>query len=916
MNSIERKFSEIITENRANIAHHIKNSINFPLKLIMAQRFLNRLIFLYFIGLHGLIKYKNSQGSYYNLDWKQFLITKIRDQNFQQIIDNLYFGYFSQKYPKDSVLVLGTTFKFPNVFFKLNEIKIKVQSGYISEREILIKKFDWKELVTTFNGFNWCIELQEKANLDLIEKKTLFPDILSYLYENFVISLDELEGRGNNSFETSITNFLDKKRRLGVFYTPVSIANFIAKQALIYTLVKFTRTKEIDIFPKKADKISNEEKNEITAFFKTIRVLDPAVGSGSLLLAVADLLFDYRKQLEPHLSDFQIKTEIVTNLFGVDVLETAIEICKLRFLLWLLSSIQTRIGTKYKHELIFKIKTGNSLLGFINHNSSKNYSNLTEDRNTLNHQYLARWSTKLFKEKRSKALNCHSLSNSQISKLKIFHWFLEFNEVFDRPKHEKGFHLIVGNPPYGAKFSTLEKQLIKKVYPGYNRINNSVAYFYARVQDLLIPNGLLGLIVPNTLAFYSTWQPLRDLILSAHELLVLCDLGIAFKGVNHEQLAIIASKNQSKAQITSNVKLFCTMNHKNACNSKKPIYLGEVSQALMSFHKRIIYRPINKEEKGILEFLYKNCNLLREVYLSEGGAQRGLYISNQVKNSLKDGNTLFVNRVPDVQAFKIQKFRTIELPKLSSGDLLKIEKMHNPRIFFKVLRGKRVVAHFDLNGDFLTTEKLVNIYPKSQFVHLIPALTLLLNSQVPSFYFEKMIFSEVTETSRVMDDPYVGELPIKIPDNALVAGSVETLNWLAEILFFLGQYLRYVNEEIQSEAENIFSELQKLANGICYEWYFWEKFSNYAPSLLEETFQSLKSHNLPLRMWSTWKATEFAAWRSNDYQFARVKGREFFLAIKKWKSGFLTIPKISTLLERIFSHLWVKEIEKFFKKGK
>ncbi|MFX1537768.1 MAG: hypothetical protein ACFFDI_26520, partial [Promethearchaeota archaeon] len=130
MNSIEREFSEIIVENRANMAHHIKNSINFPLKLIMAQRFLNRLIFLYFIGLHGLIKNKDSQGNCYNLDWKQFLIEIIRDQNFQQIIDNLYFEYFCEKHPEDGVLGLIKTFKFPGVYFRLNEMNIKIQSGF------------------------------------------------------------------------------------------------------------------------------------------------------------------------------------------------------------------------------------------------------------------------------------------------------------------------------------------------------------------------------------------------------------------------------------------------------------------------------------------------------------------------------------------------------------------------------------------------------------------------------------------------------------------------------------------------------------------------------------------------------------------------------------------------------------------
>ncbi|MDR1485739.1 MAG: hypothetical protein LBT09_13070 [Planctomycetaceae bacterium] len=78
-----------------------------------------------------------------------------------------------------------------------------------------------------------------------------------------------------------------------------------------------------------------------------------------------------------------------------------------------------------------------------------------------------------------------------------------------------------------------------------------------------------------------------------------------------------------------------------------------------------------------------------------------------------------------------------------------------PRIFLKVLRGSRLVAFPDLNGEYLTTEKLVNItINRDKYWCDYQFLCAVLNAPITSFYVQKILFSDTTETSRVMDRIY------------------------------------------------------------------------------------------------------------------------------------------------------------------
>jgi len=63
---------------------------------------------------------------------------------------------------------------------------------------------------------------------------------------------------------------------------------------------------------------------------------------------------------------------------------------------------------------------------------------------------------------------------------------------------ESGFDIVIGNPPYGAKFSSALKRQLSDIYPQAAKIPDSYAFFFLQGLALLRPSGVLGYIAPNT----------------------------------------------------------------------------------------------------------------------------------------------------------------------------------------------------------------------------------------------------------------------------------------------------------------------------------------------------------------------------------------------------------------------------------
>ena len=327
-------------------------------------------------------------------------------------------------------------------------------------------------------------------------------------------------------------------------------------------------------------------------------VLDPTCGSGAFLFAALNVLQPlYEKCLErmewfvgqadrngqptqhadfravlahihahPNEDYFVIKSIIVNNLYGVDIMEEAVEICKLRLFLKLAAQVETADQIEPLPDIDFNIRAGNTLVGFASLDEVKKTvaGKLTDDstnkeiaeieeeaRNCA--AYFAKFrerqtemcpgtdtGAKIKKELRKylEALNDklnHYLAAEYgvrpaqkteyfgwLHSHQPFHWLSEFYEVII----SGGFDVIIGNPPYVEYGAKLKAQY---TVHGYATIDcgNLHAYICERCLDSVAVIGRVGLIVPLPAINTSRMETLQTLIKPSSEGVQSRDLFVA-----------------------------------------------------------------------------------------------------------------------------------------------------------------------------------------------------------------------------------------------------------------------------------------------------------------------------------------------------------------------------------------------------
>lgn len=122
------------------------------------------------------------------------------------------------------------------------------------------------------------------------------------------------------------------------------------------------------------------------------------------------------------------------------------------------------------------------------------------------------------------------------------------------PDHEdERFSMILGNPPYGAKLAPAQRKEIKSSY-GTHRSSDSSSLFVEKAVKALKDDGILGFIVPKSLSYVVSWQPIRRFLLDECRIIEITDARKAFKGVLLEQMVIIAQKH-SKSNTQTKISI-------------------------------------------------------------------------------------------------------------------------------------------------------------------------------------------------------------------------------------------------------------------------------------------------------------------------------------------------------------------------
>ena len=431
----------------------------------------------------------------------------------------------------------------------------------------------------------------------------------------------------------------------GSFFTPGYITQYICQETLRKAVVdKFNKKKgwncsDFEDLKEHVDYGKREVRTEANEIINSLKICDPAVGSGHFLVSALNELIAIKSELgvlqdrqpQPQrIMDYEVRVEldelVITNedgesykydpssttsqriqetlfeekrtiiencLFGVDLNPKSVEICRLRLWIELLKNAyyyKDETGARQLQTLPnidINIKSGDSLLHRFDLQESiyqvlrstgitiTQYRNAVAEYKNAHNKEVKRHLTELIERiktilkseikqrdpkltkiqsqlhdlqtqelfgtewtakelakkhkkekelsKKIKALETY-IAERESNKmyLNAFEWRIEFPEVLDNKGNFTGFDCIIGNPPYGVSITGPYRAAIVE---GLDKVPDYEIYYYfiQIASQLLMENGLLSYIIPNTYLFNAYANNYRTDILNNWNIIEILD---------------------------------------------------------------------------------------------------------------------------------------------------------------------------------------------------------------------------------------------------------------------------------------------------------------------------------------------------------------------------------------------------------
>src|SRR5579884_2673173 len=278
------------------------------------------------------------------------------------------------------------------------------------------------------------------------------------------------------------------------------------------------------------------------------------------------------QQVEKHSSRdyFILKSIIINNLYGVDIMEEATEICKLRLFLKLAAQVKKFKDIEPLPDIDFNVRAGNTLVGFASYDEvkesiarkeqgkgarrgevafqskmdfddtmgrveqrAKEVERGFKDFRAMQTEFdLAHWDLAESKQQlltKLDALNAdldeYLAAEYGIDRLSFkkkedyderfkqwqqthqpFHWFVQFYGIMNRG----GFDVVIGNPPYAEYSKVTSYNLLPGLY-ATRSCGNLYTVVCERSYKLLEELGHFGTIVPISCVATDRMEPLRSI---------------------------------------------------------------------------------------------------------------------------------------------------------------------------------------------------------------------------------------------------------------------------------------------------------------------------------------------------------------------------------------------------------------------
>lgn len=366
---VTKKFFGEFDRQRLDFLNLIEGIEDDRLRRWYASVLLNRLMFIYFLQKKGFI-----EGGNLNYLHEKLAASKASsgaDKYFSVFLKALFFEGFAKPEHERSAeakKLLGSIKYLNGGLFLPHTIEQ-------TNPDIRIPDIAFENLFDLFQRYSWNLNDMPGGKDDEIN-----PDVLGYIFEKYI-----------------------NQKAFGAYYTRPEITEYLCEHTIYKLIIDKINIPGIPgvLAPRQFDSIAELLlhldadicRELLHKVLPELSLLDPACGSGAFLVAAMKTLINLysavigkieflgdrnltewlKKVKSEHKSiNYFIKKSIITdNLYGVDIMEEATEIAKLRLFLALVAAAQHVDELEPLPNIDFNILAGNSLIGLIHVDPAK-----------------------------------------------------------------------------------------------------------------------------------------------------------------------------------------------------------------------------------------------------------------------------------------------------------------------------------------------------------------------------------------------------------------------------------------------------------------------------------------------------------------------------------------------------------------
>ena len=591
-------------------------------------------------------------------------------------------------------------------------------SKYINTLEISDAWFrKFFELLETYN-----FTIDENTVFD--QELSVDPEMLGRIFENLLAEINPETGGS-------------ERKRTGSFYTPRQVVEYMVDQSLIEYLKSKTTIDSIrlealvsyDLNDDTEYPLSGEDKIEIISAIDSLKILDPACGSGAYpigalqkivyILQTVDpdcrLWLDQKLKGIPELYkqkiinevrqnpfDYTRKLDVIKNsIFGVDIQPIAVDVSRLRCFLTLvveseINDTKQNRGIEPLPNLDFKFVCANTLIGlpktesvglFDDHSGIIELSSIMSEYFSCNSQRKNEIKLKFTNVQKTifeKTVSAFGKSTGKLT-LELATWnpfSNASNSWFDAEWMfglEDKFDVVIGNPPY-IRVDELDsslKEIYKEAYESTKGKYDLYYLFFEAGLGHLKKNGVLSFITPNKYCAAESALPLRNVFLNKNKIQIVSTSKLkVFDSASNYPVITYITKNAEKAELHFREAL---STDKITSSTKNEYILRQEDFEFLP--NKIIPINVSQDEIALTLKLLKNKKYLGGlISFSEGLRIKAEYETEQKSDYLI------------VKQYQFEKWSEIRDGVSISSENLKHVLSENSDRYIKIMKQKILIA--------------------------------------------------------------------------------------------------------------------------------------------------------------------------------------------------------------------------------